>query len=411
MSIKHIPYVLFVVLSVLSCEKKEPTNPEPEQQEQPKQPEKQDPKATLVLLNKNELSLATGQSEVLVATVATTDASEMAASWTSSNASVATVGNDGKVTGVSKGNATITAKAGEKSASCTVTVYGDCLYYTSSDRQIVAPANAEAFGAEIFTNLYENGKGRIVFKNAVKTIGNDAFKDCANLQSIEIPAGITGIGESAFYGTGLTSIAFPSTLESIGKGAFVSCKNLQSVELPAVTMGTGVFKYCDALTSVTLASGWTEVPWATFYDCKKLKTVHLPSTIGHIGESAFEGCESLQTVDIPNVTQIDREAFRRCTSLKSISQLLNIQRIEYFAFFGCSAIEDFYFGEDITFIGDAVFGDCTELKSVTILAMEPPVLGAWAGGTFTFYVPEEAVEAYKEAWGIIGDYVEPIITE
>lgn len=402
MSIKHIPFVLFVILSVLSCKKDEPSGSQPEQ------PEQQETKATLVLLNKNELSLATGLSEMLVATVATTDASEMAASWTSSNASVATVSNDGKVTGVSKGNTTITAKAGDKSASCEVTVYGDCLYYTSADGQTVVPANKDAFGAEIFANLYENGKGRIVFKDAVKVIGNDAFKDCSNLQGIEIPSGITDIGENAFSGTGLTSIVFPSSLESIGKGAFVSCKNLQDVELPVVTMGTGVFKYCDALTSAMFTSGWTEIPWATFYDCKNLETVTLPPTIEHIGESAFDGCESLLAVDIPHVTQIDREAFRRCSSLKSLSNLPSIKRIEYFAFFGCSLIEEFYFGEDLTFIGDAVFGECAKLKSVTILAMDPPTLGAWAGGTFTFYVPAEAVNAYKEDWGIIGNYVEPI---
>ena len=42
--------------------------------------------------------------------------------WTSSSSSIATVDQNGKITAVSEGTATITAKAGDKTASCTVTV-------------------------------------------------------------------------------------------------------------------------------------------------------------------------------------------------------------------------------------------------------------------------------------------------
>lgn len=77
---------------------------------------------TSIALNKSELNLVKGSSETLVATVKPDDATDKTVIWSSSNTSVATVDQNGKVTAVNGGSATITAKAGDKSATCTVTV-------------------------------------------------------------------------------------------------------------------------------------------------------------------------------------------------------------------------------------------------------------------------------------------------
>lgn len=75
-----------------------------------------------ITLNKSELTLTKGQSETLVATLKPEDTSDNTVTWSSSNQTVATVDSNGKVTAVGGGEATITAKAGGKSASCVVTV-------------------------------------------------------------------------------------------------------------------------------------------------------------------------------------------------------------------------------------------------------------------------------------------------
>ena len=77
---------------------------------------------TSVSLNKSELSLAIGETETLTASVLPENATDKSVTWTSSDATVATVDVDGKVTAVKVGVATITAKAGTKSAQCAVTV-------------------------------------------------------------------------------------------------------------------------------------------------------------------------------------------------------------------------------------------------------------------------------------------------
>lgn len=94
-----------------------------------------------VTISKTSLPLKVGSSASLSATVAPTNATYQTITWTSSNTSIATVSNDGRVTAVSRGTAYITATAdGVSSSRCTVTVtdpdpaliYKQNYYYTST---------------------------------------------------------------------------------------------------------------------------------------------------------------------------------------------------------------------------------------------------------------------------------------
>lgn len=77
---------------------------------------------TAVSINKTSLDLLPGDTETLVATVTPDNATDKSVSWESSNSSVATVNDDGKVTAITPGTAKITVKASGVQAECTVTV-------------------------------------------------------------------------------------------------------------------------------------------------------------------------------------------------------------------------------------------------------------------------------------------------
>lgn len=77
--------------------------------------------ATDIKLNKNTLELTVGESQTLVATVEPADTTDTV-TWDTGRSDVATVDSNGKVTAVGPGTAVIAARAGEKSAFCTVTV-------------------------------------------------------------------------------------------------------------------------------------------------------------------------------------------------------------------------------------------------------------------------------------------------
>ena len=77
-----------------------------------------------VSINQTNITVKEGESQSLSATVSPSDAQNKAVSWSSSNSSVATVDNSGRVTGVKAGSATITVTTsdGGKTATCSVTV-------------------------------------------------------------------------------------------------------------------------------------------------------------------------------------------------------------------------------------------------------------------------------------------------
>lgn len=77
-----------------------------------------------VTLNKTSTSIVIGSAETLTATVAPSNATNKAVTYSSSNPDVATVTNSGVVTAVSAGTATITCTttSGNRTATCAVTV-------------------------------------------------------------------------------------------------------------------------------------------------------------------------------------------------------------------------------------------------------------------------------------------------
>ena len=77
---------------------------------------------TGISMSEDCLFLTKGQSYTLKATVVPDNATNKTVQWTTSDASVATVDQNGTVNAISSGNATITASAGDKSATCAVSV-------------------------------------------------------------------------------------------------------------------------------------------------------------------------------------------------------------------------------------------------------------------------------------------------
>ena len=96
---------LLAAVLFLACEPNEPKNNE----------------VTSIELNETTLALEVGDSQTLTATVLPDDAIDKAVTWTSSNISVVSV-SKGIVIAISEGTAIITAKAGDKTATCEVTV-------------------------------------------------------------------------------------------------------------------------------------------------------------------------------------------------------------------------------------------------------------------------------------------------
>jgi len=91
-----------------------------------------------------------------------------------------------------------------------------------------------------------------------------------------------------------------------------------------------------------------------------------------IGDSAFEDCESLSSVTIPDsVTIIGDEAFVMCTSLADVTIPDNVTTIEAGAFAGCTSLTDVTIGRSVTNIGDYAFHACFSLTAITVDLANP----------------------------------------
>lgn len=220
-------------------------------------------------------------------------------------------------------------------------------------------------------------------------IRNYAFQD-ACFSPITIPSSVTAIGDYAFAGNNcLEEIVIPSSIQTIGDYAFNKCQNLTSAtfENSAITsIGTDIFRECIALREVKLPAALTTLPKGTFAVCKSLTTVTIPSGVTSLGEFAFVVCQSLTAITLPpGITSIGRYCFDSCSSLKTIT-----------------------IPDSVTSIGAGCFSDNSGMTSMVFEGTMPPQLGSvsiWSASlgstdyTFPIYVPCEAVDAYKAAFG------------
>ena len=202
--------------------------------------EKYDPNASVpatgISLSKTSLSLTKGNTATLTATVTPSGSSD-SVTWTSGNTSVATV-SDGVVTAVGNGSATITAKAGSKSATCSVTV--------TSNYDVTPNINGGA------SKLYEPWGLRYyaVFS------GEDADRISDR--------GIAILKET-YYSTGMTPAAFCSD-----QNAHVFLDSRGELEVEAATSTYPKGRYYATLTkgiySYDIGSKYYVVPFAVMED-------------------------------------------------------------------------------------------------------------------------------------------------
>lgn len=261
---------------------------------------------------------------------------------------------------------------------------------------IVIPATAEgltvtAIGSSVFSSC-SNVKS-ITIPETVKEIGNNSFKECRDLVTLNL-GGVERIGTGCFYYPGadfqkaLKSVDL-SNVKYIGNNSFVNFPNLTSVELsPELeSLGTGCFQGCSKVELEFPEDSRYAVIDNIVYECNgtgadkqpvsllmlqpnfKGADITLPATVTNIANRAFEGNTNLRTINLGNVQTVGNYTFMNCKNLTTVMGSENIVNLGSSAFSGCTSLNSFTIGTgctaDAASIAKALEG-CTGLQSFVV---------------------------------------------
>ena len=156
----------------------------------------------------------------------------------------------------------------------------------------------------------------------------------------QVPAGVNEIGDHAFAGSSLETVDL-NGVKTLGSGAFQGAALKELVLPDSVTrVWSDAFRDCVELTSVTLGSGLKSTPAGMFAGCSALKTLEIPAGIRTLGEEtfAFAGLETVTFAEGTQLTRMGEKAFYGCR-LRQITIPASVKEIGNGAFGGCGTLE------------------------------------------------------------------------
>ncbi len=295
-------------------------------------------------------------------------------------------------------------------AAC-VQLWGDGIGVSQANLAAVKSIPAQAFGPSTGIEHFPEFK---YFTN-VTTItnefvqGNNAGSNTV-LKSLVLPESVTQIG----YTTG-------------GIGGFIGCSALESVTIPDnCTIKAQTFRYCTSLRNIILGNGCS-IGWGTFMGCSTLESIDLNGCT-YLDTNAFNGCDALTSIVIPNtVTFVGNECFDE--SITSIifeeenddnPLILGIQKDTIWkpGVFKYQQNMTITLPKRLSELRGQALGSSKGTNNYIFKSTIPPTITPDDNnnydlgyiGTGKFYVPDESVQAYKEAehWSAYADIIFPV---
>ncbi len=299
--------------------------------------------------------------------------------YESSNQNIVKVDENGKITAVAEGFASISVRVlmrPDTNSDYASTYYSQSISIEVKNPYITTGPNlTHYFGngglVHIPADLAITAIDQFAFSNfdyVAKGPGDEISEDDPTttkiwylgddtIEEVVIPEGVESIGSYAFANlTALKRVTLPSTLTKIDYGAFYGCSSL--VEVKGIEhvkfINQNAFSGCALKGTISLDSA-TALSNYAFAGNTKLVGVILSEKTQSLGIGAFEGCTSLKSVTVgADFIKLGKSVFSGCSSLETVN--LNTAVIPAYAFNGCSALTSFHLGKDVAVIGEYAFG-------------------------------------------------------
>lgn len=195
--------------------------------------------------------------------------------------------------------------------------------------------------------VIENGvlkeyKGRskdVVIPEGVIEIGNGVLSYRA-LRSVVIPEGVTHISRDAFSGNEFNSVILPQSLQEIGANAFGLCWLLKEIIIPdnVCKIGSKAFNSCGKLENIVVGKGVNTIGSDAFKDTKWLKSQS--ENLVFAGNVLISVKSLDEEMEIPDgIMGIGASAFGNCKNLKRITIPRSVQVIGTKALAQCQNLD------------------------------------------------------------------------
>ena len=135
------------------------------------------------------------------------------------------------------------------------------------------------------------------------------------------------------------------------------------------------FNGCETLTSVDLEKENTNaltfaIGDQAFANCPNLATVTLPTKVymksGSIGDGAFNNCESLTKVVIPDrFKTLGAYAFANCLKLETVTFNEGVAKVPQGFLYGCESLTSVTIPSTVNYVGNEAFSGCKKLTTIT----------------------------------------------
>ena len=135
------------------------------------------------------------------------------------------------------------------------------------------------------------------------SLPTQAFASWTALETLHLPVNLTVIPYQMVYGcTNLSTISIPNYVQEFGNEAFRECTKLHSIDFAdgqnLLSIGQYAFYNCSTLVSVTVPEGVQTLGAYAFYNNSSLVKIKLPSTLNVIGNYAFGNCQQLMKMNV-----------------------------------------------------------------------------------------------------------------